>query len=244
MNKAGRKSRFWNLMAFFYEQFFRRFPPHRRLFKEILENVGAPSSSAGFILDAGCGPGLLSLELARQGHRVLGIDRSAEMIKRAQKNKRQGKDENLLFLQGDLNEGVGVQEDSLRRVLMIHSLYLMDDPGRVLRNLARALAADGEIILCNPSRKLTPAELWAGGKDFLGQALREKGPLSIFFFLPIVLVVGGFHFVIQYRKKRTYHCWEEKEFEELLKASGLRMKWSHKSCMGSSHLIFCAVKGR
>jgi SAM-dependent methyltransferase len=244
MKEAARKSRLWNLMAFFYEQFFRRFPPHRRLFDEILENVGEPDSGAGVILDAGCGPGLLSLELARRGHRVLGIDRSPEMIKRAQKMKGKAKGENLLFLQGDLNEGVGVQEDSLQRILMIHSLYLMDDPGRVLRNLAPALAADGEMILCNPSRKLTPSELWEGGKDFLGQALSEKGPLSIFFFLPIVLVVGGFHFVIQYRKKRTYHCWEEKEFEELLRASGLRMKWAHKSCMGSSHLVFCAVKGR
>ncbi len=37
------------------------------------------------ILDVGCGRGYLSLELAREGHDVLGIDSDREMIQQAKK---------------------------------------------------------------------------------------------------------------------------------------------------------------
>src|SRR5262245_43874167 len=42
----------------------------------------APDS---YIFDAGCGPGLLSEALLAAGHRVFGVDLSAEMIARARK---------------------------------------------------------------------------------------------------------------------------------------------------------------
>lgn len=98
--------------------------------------------------------------------------------------------------------------------------------------------------MCNPSRRLTFVELWGGGWSFLNEAWREEGFFSIFFFLAIALAVGSLHFVIQYRKKRVYHCWDEKEIEELLKTNGFRLKWLHKSCLGNSHLLLSAVRER
>src|SRR5438309_11550008 len=35
------------------------------------------------VLDAGCGPGLVSEVFLRAGHRVVGVDLSAEMVRRA-----------------------------------------------------------------------------------------------------------------------------------------------------------------
>ena len=231
-------------MALFWEQTFKRFPPHQRLLQEIVEDVGQPPSSPDFLLDAGCGPGLLSVELARRGHKVLGIDRSPEMLKRAEKRKQMERLDNLFFLQKDLNLDLSNQEYSFYKILFVHSLYLLDDPGQTLRKFAATLVEGGEILMCNPSRRLTLAELWAGGLSFLNEGLREKGFLSIFFFLAIALAMGSLHLVIQYRKKRVYHCWDEKEIEELLKTSGFRLKWLHKSCLGNSHLFLCAVKER
>jgi len=231
-------------MAFFYEQFFKRFPPYRKLLQEIVENVGASPSSPDFLLDAGCGPGLLSLELARRGHKVLGIDRSPQMLKRAQRKKQMEKLDNLSFLERDLNLGLSGQEYSFHKILFVHSLYLLDDPGKTLQKVASNLIEGGEILMCNPCRRLTLGELWGGGWSFLNEALNEDGFLSVFFFLAIALAVGSLHFVIQYRKKRVYHCWDEKEIEELLKTNGFRLKWLHKSCLGSSHHLLCAVKER
>src|SRR5690242_6262544 len=39
--------------------------------------------TGGSVLDAGCGPGLVAEALLRAGHRVTGVDLSAEMIARA-----------------------------------------------------------------------------------------------------------------------------------------------------------------
>lgn len=235
-------NRLWGVMAFFYEEFFTWFPPYRKLLREIIENIDGFPSSSGFFLDAGCGTGLLSTELARRGYFVLGIDRSQEMLKRARGKKQKENLDNLFFMRGDLNTGISVQKYSFQKILFIHSLYLLDDPAPTLEALAFVLPAGGEIIMCNPCRKLTFGELWAGGWSFLAETMREKGVLSIFFFLPILLSMGALNFVIQYRKGRVYHCWDEKGIIELLKSCGFKVKWLRKSCLADSHLLLCALK--
>ncbi|MEK7573757.1 MAG: CBS domain-containing protein [Patescibacteria group bacterium] len=59
------------------------------------------------VIDVGCGTGDHSIELARRGFNVVGIDRSHEMIKEANKRKKslaQGPLERLKFLDGSLEE--------------------------------------------------------------------------------------------------------------------------------------------
>jgi SAM-dependent methyltransferase len=231
-------------MAFFYEQFFRWFPPYRKLLNEIIEKVGSNHSCPVYFLDAGCGAGLMSVELARQGYLVVGIDRSPEMLKQARKKQRKEKLDNILFLEGDLNMEISVHKYSFHKALFIHSLYLLDDPGLTLRNLGFTLCREGEIIMCNPWRKLTFWEIWVGGRSFLLEAVRERGFFSIFFFLGIALAMAALNFVIQHRKKKVYHCWDEKGITEVLKTGGFKVRWLKKSCLANSHLLLCAVKER
>ena len=240
--KGSSDSLFWNITALFWEQFFKRFPPHRNLVREIVRKVGEPHSSTRFVLDAGCGPGLLSIELARRGHKVLGIDRSIQMLRRGQRRKQSEKLENLFFLGNDLNASFDDQKHFFYKIIFVHSLYLLENPGKILRKAASVLMEGGEILMCNPSRRLSLAEMLAGGWSFLTESLREKGLLSLFSLLAIAFTIGCLHLVIQYRKKRIYHCWNEIEIEELLKANGLRLKWIQKSCLGNSHLLLCAVR--
>lgn len=235
-------NRLWGLMAFFYEQFFKWFPPYQKLLNEIIKNIGGNPSLSIYLLDAGCGTGLLSIELARRGYGVVGVDRSPQMLKRARKKKKEKNLDNLLLLQEDLNIGISVQNYSFQKILCIHSLYLLHDPGMALQNLASVLSDDGEVILCNPCRRLTGREIWAGGRFFLQEAVREKGFSSILFFLAIALAMGALNFVIQRRKTRVYHCWDEKGMRELLKSAGFKVKWLQKSCLANTHLLLCAVK--
>jgi SAM-dependent methyltransferase len=229
-------------MAFFYEGFFTWFPPYRKLLKEIIENIDGFPSSTNFLLDAGCGVGLLSVELARRGYFVLGIDRSAQMLKRARRKKETEKLDNLFFLEGDLNDVLTVQKYSFDKILLIHSLYLLDNPRLTLKNLSPILRHGGEILMCNPCRKLAFSELWAGGWSFFSQALKEKGFFSLFFFLGILLSMGIINFIIQYQKERIYHCWDEKGITELLNSCGLKLRWLRRSCLADSHLLLCASK--
>jgi len=237
-----RGNRLWGLMALFYDQAFKRFPPYRKLIEEIIKNLSSLPSSSIRLLDAGCGTGLLSIELARRGYIVLGVDRSPEMLKRAQKKKQKEKLDNLIFLEGDLNVGIDIQDHSFDRILFIHSLYLLNEPGVVLQNFSSALSVGSEILMCNPTRRLALSELCAGGWSFLCTAMRERGFLSIFPFAVIALAMGVLNVVIQHRKKDIYHCWSKEQIVDLLISCGFKVKWLRESCLANSHLLLCAVK--
>lgn len=244
--KFGRGKRLWDLMAFFYDQFFIRFPPYQKLQKEIIENLNSPPNSSECLLDAGCGTGIISIELAQRGYLVVGVDRSLEMLGRAHNKKEKKSLDNLFFLERDLNTQINLPEYSFNKILMIHSLYLMNDPKATLQKLASALPQGGEIFMCNPCRSLTLKELWVGGYSFIRETTRENGFLSIFFFfLPITIAMGILNFVIQHRKKkRIFHHWDEKGIVDLLKSCGFKVKWLKESCLANSHLLLCAVKER
>ena len=56
------------------------------------------------VLDLGCGTGTLTLELARRGYDMIGVDGSAEMLSRAYQRKYEVGASNVLFLQQDMRE--------------------------------------------------------------------------------------------------------------------------------------------
>jgi len=56
----------------------------RRLFDFVASQVGDPA--AGPVLDAGCGPAVHAIELARRGFTVLGIDSSPAALELAHEN--------------------------------------------------------------------------------------------------------------------------------------------------------------
>jgi SAM-dependent methyltransferase len=240
--KGKRRHLLWDWMAFFYDQFYRRFFPYRNLHREIIAHFKNISPGSRYILDAGCGTGLLSLELARRGYPVVGVDRSTSMLGRAEGKKKKENLTNAFFWEGDLNGELDLSGYPLQRILFVHSLYLVAHPGETLRHLCSFLPPGGEVILCNPSRKLTFGELWAGGRSFVLEALHREGVLSIFSLMAIVWAMGLLNLLIQRRKKGIYHCWTQREMEALLQNCDLKVIWVKKGCLAESHLLLCAVK--
>jgi 2-polyprenyl-3-methyl-5-hydroxy-6-metoxy-1,4-benzoquinol methylase len=106
------------------------------------------------ILDLGCGGGRHSLELARRGFTVVGVDLAAPVLAHA---RAQAAAEGLSveFVQGDMRElhFAGRFDVAL---LLNSSLGLFDDPTNqaVLAGLARALTPGGRLVLqcINPYR--------------------------------------------------------------------------------------------
>lgn len=96
----------------------------------------------GTIVDAGCGTGRISVELARRGHTVIGIDNDAEMLTRARV-----KAPEVTWLLGDLAEielpaAVGT-------VALAGNVLIFVEPGAeasVVANLARQLTPGGYFI--------------------------------------------------------------------------------------------------
>jgi SAM-dependent methyltransferase len=110
----------------------------------LIENANLPAG--GRVLDAGCGPGLVAHALLEAGHRVVGVDLSAEMITRArQRCARFG--ERALFEQKSLFDPslVGPFDGAISRLVLHHA----PDPAAFLRRQVELLRPGGVLVACD-----------------------------------------------------------------------------------------------
>lgn len=108
------------------------------LFDSFLANTDCP------VVDLGCGTGSVSLLLAHRGHRVLGIDLSAEMVRRAaDKARLDGLD--IEFIDGDV-QTEAVPARSYGAVVSRHLLWAVADPRALVARWSAPLTDDGVFI--------------------------------------------------------------------------------------------------
>jgi SAM-dependent methyltransferase len=121
------------------------------LIEGIAADVAAAAPAGARVLEVGCGPGHLSIRLARHGFDVSGLDLDSAMIARAQANTdRPGNSDQPRpsFLVGDV-AALAFPDRSFDLVVSTLSMHHWADPtaglteiGRVLRPNARALIWD------------------------------------------------------------------------------------------------------
>ncbi|WP_422931337.1 class I SAM-dependent methyltransferase [Singulisphaera sp. PoT] len=103
----------------------------------------APDS---YILDAGCGPGLVSTALLQAGHRVFGVDLSAEMIARA-RTRGEPFGDRAQFSQTTVFDPSlwGPFDATISRYVLHH----VTDPAEFLFRQVELLRPGGVVILCD-----------------------------------------------------------------------------------------------
>jgi ubiquinone/menaquinone biosynthesis C-methylase UbiE len=104
------------------------------------------------VLDVGCSQGIASILLAREGHRVVGIDREHEAIRAARERLDQEEApvrERVEFKVGE-GRAVGFPDDSFDAVLLGEVLEHQLDPGKLLDEARRVLRPGGRIVLTTP----------------------------------------------------------------------------------------------
>jgi ubiquinone/menaquinone biosynthesis C-methylase UbiE len=122
------------------------------LLRRIAADVAAVAPAGAQVLEVGCGPGHLSIRLARQhGLRVTGLDLDPAMIERARANAEHpgnGDERRPSFLVGDV-ASLAFPDGSFDLAVSTFSMHHWADPtaglaeiGRVLRPGARALIWD------------------------------------------------------------------------------------------------------
>jgi 2-polyprenyl-3-methyl-5-hydroxy-6-metoxy-1,4-benzoquinol methylase len=98
------------------------------------------------VLDAGCGPGLVSSALLDAGYRVVGVDLSQEMIDRARR-RCQSRAEHAKFLQISVFDpsldALGPFDTALSRYVLHHAL----DPAHFLRRQIELLRPGGILVV-------------------------------------------------------------------------------------------------
>lgn len=118
--------------------------------------IGIAKKRGGRVLEIGCGFGYLSLELARNGLDVVGIDispRSIDVAKKfASENTFKDGFGTLEYLCGDIMS-MGLEEAAFDSVVFFGTLHHMQDVGAVLSKVGRSLREGGNLIVCEPVRE-------------------------------------------------------------------------------------------
>lgn len=138
------------------------------------------------ILDAGCGDGSLSLQIARKAKKVFGIDIAENAFRKAKKHA----PKNLKFLKGNI-EQTKLKSGMLDKIICIEALEHVLHPEKALREFNRLLKPGGMLILTYPTidqtiiakierflriRKLTPVSEHITGWDYktvIGKAEKQ-----------------------------------------------------------------------
>ena len=158
--------------------------PHMALFRMVLARHAAELMPRGQAADIGCGPGYLTLELARcaPGLRVTGVDLSDVMLMQAtQEAHAAGLADRTDFRSGD-NADLPFADGSQDLVISTLSLHHWTDPVVVLNEVARVLRPGGAFLILDLRRDLSPLPwllLWFATRVVVPRALRHVGePLS------------------------------------------------------------------
>ncbi len=129
---------------------------HRHFLDDIPLYLGFARSASGPILDVACGTGRVLLELARDGHRVTGVDSSAGMLEAARgRVAAEGLEERVTLAHADMRTMALERTFGMALVAVSSFQHLvgMADQRRALERLASHLQAGGLLVidLTNPS---------------------------------------------------------------------------------------------
>src|SRR5918996_1164255 len=98
------------------------------------------------LADIGCGTGSLTFELARFARKVIGIDLSNEMFRRAGAVAREREVRNVEFRQGDALK-LPLDAHSVDAAFCVMVLHFLADPQRAIKGICRVTRPGGSVIL-------------------------------------------------------------------------------------------------
>jgi len=112
--------------------------------KEVVMGI-TPVGKGNVVLDLGCGTGIYSIELAKQGCRVTGFDCAAAMLAKG-RAKAEATAVNIDWVQGDFKE-LPFATGTFDMVLSVTALEFAPDPRGVLLEAMRVLKPGGSLVV-------------------------------------------------------------------------------------------------
>jgi SAM-dependent methyltransferase len=103
------------------------------------------------VADIGCGDGAMALEAARWARRVIGIDRSDDVLERAKARAERRRVTNVEWKKGDLAR-LPLRDGAVDIAFLSQSLHHASDPERAVAEAARVLRPGGRIVILDLQR--------------------------------------------------------------------------------------------
>jgi 2-polyprenyl-6-hydroxyphenyl methylase/3-demethylubiquinone-9 3-methyltransferase len=138
-------------------------PVRTEYFRRMIDRERASGSTCQKVLDVGCGGGYLSEEFAKLGFEVTGVDPAQESLECARRHAQQA-GLPIAYVPGS-GERLPFGDASFDIVLCCDVLEHVDDPGRVLTEIARVLRPNG--LFCYDTVNRTLAS-WLGVIKMMG----------------------------------------------------------------------------
>jgi ArsR family transcriptional regulator len=133
------------------------------------------------VADIGCGEGYLTVEASRWAARVIAVDRSPLVLKRARALATRRRVRNVIWKRGEL-EKLPLRDASVDVALLSQALHHAPDPARALAEAARIVVPGGRVLVLDLREhdehwvKDRLGDRWLGfSDDGLGRMLRSAG---------------------------------------------------------------------
>jgi SAM-dependent methyltransferase len=217
----------WEQYAEYYDA-LNELRPYREMVDDVL---GVLPSLISSVLDAGCGTGNISAGLSLRAGRVIGVDRSSLMIKRARRKCAGG-----AFVVTDLDTALPFRDQTFNAIVCMNTLYALKNTAMVLLEFLRVLHPGGKLIIVTPKygyenglilkahcKSKKPDSYWlnahataARETTLLREALSDKA------------LEDRFRMVAQTNRKIAFACaftfFKEEQLASLTKESGFAIK--------------------
>jgi SAM-dependent methyltransferase len=111
------------------------------------------------VLEVGFGQGRTAAVLLDAGHHVVGVERSATMVKQATARNRSACRNDRADLRLSDGTTIPFADNAADAAFSVHTVYFMPDPTRTFTEIARVLRPGGTLVIgCRTSD--TPAPAW------------------------------------------------------------------------------------
>jgi ubiquinone/menaquinone biosynthesis C-methylase UbiE len=104
------------------------------------------------VMDFGCGPGFYTIELAKKAEKVIAVDLSPEMLKKAQDKAVKAGVKNIEFLQSD-GKNIKVNDGSVDLILLVTVYHEVGESQTVLVEFRRILKPAGKLVIVEVVKK-------------------------------------------------------------------------------------------
>lgn len=193
---------------------------HRAQYNSIINNIEKFSEKPNLILDYGCGEGVLSVLMAKQGFNVVGMDISIPNIKMA---KFMAKEKNLTidFVNGD-GENLPFEDKSFDLVVASHVVEHLPNLERGLDEIKRV--SDKAIIAVPTCTSLSSLTILGGDSPWI---ISPRTPYGLFYgFMKLIKNLNQLGVPEKYGGKDEFpHPWYFPwKFKDILKNNGFIIK--------------------